>query len=167
MKKILPIFILAFTVLFCAVQSTDRPVFANEFTNATDNEALNTVGIIYRAPYRTGTGNLTTSWTQVAKTNTNSGMNMWIRLNTSTSMDCDVDVRMKDKNNKVIWSENKAFHAANDGYREFWCGKNVYSVEAKISTGNPFVALYIKGSLVPFVTEYNISHKWDYIVIDQ
>lgn len=160
MRKILSIFVLVFTILACMTTATKKTALASEVTGATpSNKELIAADAIHKVPYRTGSGNLTTSWTRVAKTNTNSGMNMWIRLNTSTDMDCDVDVRMKDKNNKVIWSENKAFHAANDGYRDFWCGKNVYSVEAKISTGNPFVALYIKGSLVPFLTEYNISHK--------
>ena len=43
-----------------------------------------------------------------------------------TAVDCDVDVRMKDRNGKVIWAENKAFKADDDQWRKFWCGPDFF-----------------------------------------
>lgn len=45
-----------------------------------------------------------------------------------TAVDCDVDVRMKDRNGKVIWAENKAFKADDDQWRKFWCGPDFFSL---------------------------------------
>ncbi len=79
-------------------------------------------------------------------------LNQWIKLTVYTAVDCDVDVRMKDRNGRIIWAENKAFRADDDQWRKFWCGPDVYSVEARLSTGNPFVNIGVVKA--PCVTEY-------------
>ena len=101
-----------------------------------------------------GTGTLYGhNWGVVAQRS--SSLNQWIRLEVTTTVDCDVDVRMKNKNGVVIWSENAAFRADNDRWRKFWCGSNVYTVEARLSTGNPFVNINSVNAI--WTTYYNVT----------
>lgn len=56
-----------------------------------------------------------------------------------------IDVRMKNSSGKVVWSENNAITSKNN-YRVFYCGSNVYTIEARLNSSYSFgyaeVSLY-------------------------
>ncbi len=72
------------------------------------------------------------NWTRVypAETNTLSGpINGYVKLSTKNEWYTHLDVRFIGKNGNVIWSECNAIDIY--GTRTFYCGSDVYSIEAK------------------------------------
>lgn len=77
-------------------------------------------------------------WTTIA-TSTN-GFNCNVHVHTaSTSLDY-TSIRMLGKNGNVVWSEKNAIVPL--GSRDFWCGSDVYKIQAKCVSGESTVACW-------------------------
>lgn len=72
------------------------------------------------------------AWTRVypAPSNTTTKpINGWVRIEAQNSGATHLDIRMMGKNGNEIWSECCAVDY--NEIRSFWCGEDVYSIEAK------------------------------------
>ena len=72
------------------------------------------------------------SWTRVYPAPSNSltnPINGQVRITASNNGNTHTDIRMLDKNGNVVWSECCAVDC--NQIRTFYCGSNVYSIEAR------------------------------------
>lgn len=81
-----------------------------------------------------------TSWTTIATSTT--GFNCNIEILSRNAAISTTHIRMLDKNGNVLWSENDAI-ACNDS-RIFWCGSDVYTIQARTATGLTSIYCYPK-----------------------
>lgn len=159
MRKIFSV-LLAFSLAFCSTASVFAADLPDEDgTISIDFETNNGVVADPEEPVEpddpvdpvliTESNNLYGSkWVEVA--HRSNGLNQWLRF-TVYSTNSYVHIQMKNSSGTVVWSENNAFRGQiAGGYREFWCGSNICSVELKLANSSE--------TLRPCLTEYGIAH---------
>ena len=82
---------------------------------------------------------INTSWKTVATSTSGFNCNVYIKcMNTAFLPNSwtvsPTDIRMLNKSGNVIWQESGA--VAGLGERVFWCGSNVYTIQARCQVGS-------------------------------
>ena len=94
-------------------------------------------------PYPSSSSSLyvsSTSWATIATST--SGFNCNVRIEGLVIGNYCIDVRMLDSSGNVVWSESNAINTASTGYRVFWCGSNVRTIQVKGHSGNGIAWAY-------------------------
>lgn len=134
MKRITSLLLSAVMTIVLAFGVTGPAVFAADLDTPIEEEEISEVlysGINYG-----------TSWTTIAETSGSSGFNCNFQvscLNTSFvpgtfATVSPTDIRMLGKNGNVVWEESGA--VAGLGSRVFWCGSDVYKIQARCQYGS-------------------------------
>lgn len=83
-------------------------------------------------------------------------LNQKIRLEIGLAANYDVSIKMKNRYGGVVWEELKSFNTGKDKERTFWCGNDVYSVEVKLYTEDPWEKIIRPWPVATCVTYYNV-----------
>ena len=129
------------TLALALLLSSSMLTQAAEVSGAEPNDAIVSNDIdggisTYSNSFQNGTV-ITTSWKTVATSTTGFDCNVYIKCMNTGMIGWQVsptDIRMLDRNGNVVWSENGA--VAGQGNRTFWCGSNVYKIQARTQTGS-------------------------------
>lgn len=78
-----------------------------------------------------------TAWKTIATSTSGFNCNVHVYAMTNAAY---VSIRMLDRNGNVVWSETNS--VPGNQSRNFWCGSNVYKIQAKAITGNATVACW-------------------------
>ena len=88
-------------------------------------------------------GTVKTQWKTIAEAPNGFNQNVQVEHNSSMYKPplgiLGLDIRMLDKNGKVVWQESEAIPGSKV-YRTFWCGPNVYKLQAKYKYGSGYVS---------------------------
>lgn len=131
MKKVFSMMLASVMAFVVALSATGSVAFAADLDLPVEEEVLES------ATYYNGT-NINTTWKKVAESSPGFNCNVYIKcMNGSilpgTWMVAPTDIRMLDQHGNVIWSESGA--VAGQGDRTFWCGSDVYEIQAKCQYG--------------------------------
>ena len=74
------------------------------------------------------------SWKEIYSDDNGIGANIYIRVD-AVSNDCHVDIRMLDSSGTPIWTEMGSLELFES--RTYWCGSNVYTIEARVGPIGP------------------------------
>lgn len=90
-----------------------------------------TTGIAHAAGPYTLTSTYQDIW--VATGNTGINSHIWVRVYNTSSLH-HTDIRMLDANGNTVWEEFGAIDYSSS--RQFWCGSNVYRLQARVGAVN-------------------------------
>ena len=137
MKKKFSILLTVVMSLAMAFGSIGTVAFAAELDTPVEEEEIE------EATYYNGTV-INTTWKTVAVASSGFNCNVYIEcMNTAFLPDTwtvsPTDIRMLGSNGNVVWEESGAVPGL--GNRTFWCGSDVYTIQAKCQVGSG--SLYI------------------------
>lgn len=118
-------------------------IFAADTSTVDSNTTTTSVGMdtgisTYSEDYKGHNQNVSTSWKTIATSTTGFNHNVFIECRNPDL--APLDIRMLGKNGNIVWSESGAVGAQSN--RMFWCGSDVYTIQAKSQRG--ISAVYIQ-----------------------
>lgn len=119
--------------VYAAQHEVDEDV-CQEITKVSDN-TISPRGNQYESG---GVYVTSTAWRNIA-TSTN-GFSCNVKIGAYTGNVAYLSVRMLGRNGNVVWSETNA--VAGNHSRVFWCGSDIYTIQAKATSGNATVTCW-------------------------
>lgn len=137
MKKIFSLLLSVVMSLALAFGSTGAVVYAAEIDTPVVEEDIK------EDKYYNGTV-INTTWKTVAVASSGFNCNVYINCRNTAFLPnswtvSPTDIRMLGRNGNVVWEESGA--VAGLGNRTFWCGSDVYTIQARCQVGSG--SLYI------------------------
>lgn len=131
---------ITFTLALALLLSSSMPTRAAEVSVTEPNDAIVSNDIdgglsTYSNSFENGAV-ITTSWQTVATSTTGFNCDVYIKcMNTGTIgwQVSPTDIQLLDRHGNVVWSQKGA--VAGQGDAIFWCGSNIYEIQAKTQTG--------------------------------
>ena len=138
MKKTHTLMLSLIMILATVFGMTSRVVYAADLNSSVNEETMES------DTYNNG-ALIETSWRTIATSNSGFNCNIYIECLNNTFLPnswtvSPTDIRMLGKRGNVIWSESGA--VAGLGNRTFWCGKDIYKIQARCQVGDGTIYIH-------------------------
>ena len=132
----LKIITIAFTLALTVLMSGSISVYATDSVEKND-KTIEDVAVSARSnQFYSGINVYSNTWTTIANSTTGLNCNVYVK-SMNTTLDglrvVGTNIRMLGRNGNVLWSESEA--VPGQGSRVFWCGSNIYKIQAQPKAG--------------------------------
>ncbi len=125
----------ALSLAFALVMSMTTVVSAADIDEK-ETMSVTDKASVYSNKFYSGINISSNQWTTIATSTSGFNCNVYVKC-MNTTLDglrvVGTNIRMLGRNGNVIWSENEA--VAGQGSRVFWCGSDIYTIQASPRAG--------------------------------